>query len=217
MTEYHKYVFNTEERTFVGKFEEMYQQEKDSVFDSWHQEDSRQLNRKIALEILSEYNFDRIVDIGTGKGALTHQLKRCNNEVIGLDISPTAVEVARSRFPDIIFDVVDVNDVVGFMDYYDRQLLDNNENRSNSIETVDLVFTSECLSYIEHWRDLLASLASRTRFLMIVLFLPDNPIGFVKNIDELELEVSRFFEVLEMVILRQSRFVIIFAQSLPIK
>ncbi len=125
MAEYHKYVFNTEDRTFVGNFEEMYQQEKDSVFDSWHQEDSRQLNRKIALEILSEYNFDRIVDIGTGKGALTHQLKRCNNEVIGLDISPTAVEVARSRFPDIIFDVVDVNDVVGFMDYYDRQLLDN--------------------------------------------------------------------------------------------
>ena len=72
MADYHKHVFNTKDRTFVGWFEEMYQQEKDSSFDSWHQEDSRQLNRKIALEILSEYNFNRILDIGTGKGALTH-------------------------------------------------------------------------------------------------------------------------------------------------
>ncbi len=180
MAEYHKYVFNTKDRTFVGCFEEMYQQEKDSSFDSWHQEDSRQLNRKIALEILSEYNFNRILDIGTGKGALTHQLKRCNNEVIGLDISKTAVEVARSPYPDIFFDVIDVNDLVGFMEYFDKDLLENGEAESICGGSVDLIFTAECLSYIEHWRDLLAALASRTRFLMVVLFLPDDTIGFVK-------------------------------------
>ncbi len=216
MSDYHKYVFNTDKQTFVGRFEEMYQQEEISVFDSWHQEDSRQLNRKIAIEILNEYNFERIVDIGTGKGALTHQLKRCNNEVIGLDISPTAVEIARSRFPDIIFEIVDANDVVGFMDYFDQHILANSKSKSGA-GAVDLIFTAECISYIEHWRDLLAALASRTRFLMVVLFLHENPIGFVKSIDELEWNFSRFFEILEMVIIKKSRFVVIFGQSLPLK
>jgi trans-aconitate methyltransferase len=86
----------------------MYQHEKTANFDSWHQDDSRQLNRKIALDILGSYNFQRIVDIGSGKGTLTHQLKKINNQVLGLDISPTAIEVARARFPDIEFDVADV-------------------------------------------------------------------------------------------------------------
>ena len=76
MTGYHQYIFDTENRRFVGQFEEMYQQEKSANFDSWHQEDSRQLNRKIALNILDAYNFNRIIDLGCGKGALTHHLKK---------------------------------------------------------------------------------------------------------------------------------------------
>lgn len=114
MAEYHKYVFDTERRAFVGKFEEMYQQENVANFDSWHQEDSRQLNRKIALDMLDQFNFNTILDIGCGKGALTHLLKKRNNRVIGVDISPTAIEVARSRFPDINFDAVDVSDLDAF-------------------------------------------------------------------------------------------------------
>lgn len=124
MAEYHKYVFDTDNRRFVGRFEEMYQQEKIANFDSWHQEDSRQLNRRIALEILNGYNFEKILDIGAGKGALTHQLKKLNNQVRGLDISPTAIEVARARFPDIEFDVTDVNDLPRFAVYLDKHIIE---------------------------------------------------------------------------------------------
>jgi ubiquinone/menaquinone biosynthesis C-methylase UbiE len=124
MAEYHKFVFDTDKRRFVGRFEEMYQREKIANFDSWHQDDSRQLNRKIALDILSDYNFGKIVDIGTGKGALTHQLKTLNNHVLGLDISPTAVDVARARFPDIEFGVADVNDLPHFSTYLDQRFGD---------------------------------------------------------------------------------------------
>lgn len=111
MAKYHKYIFDTDKREFVGAFEEMYQQETSANFDSWHQEDSRQLNRKVALAILDEWNFRTIIDIGAGKGALTHLLKKRNNQVIGLDISSTAVEIARVRFPDIEFDSIDVNNI----------------------------------------------------------------------------------------------------------
>ena len=72
MAEYHKYVFDINKREFIGKFDEMYQDEAISCFDSWHQEDTRQLNRKVALNLLDNYNFKTIIDIGSGKGALTH-------------------------------------------------------------------------------------------------------------------------------------------------
>lgn len=57
MSEYHKYVFDLENRSFVGNFEEMYRKESEVGFDSWHQENNRQLNRKIALSILDSYNI----------------------------------------------------------------------------------------------------------------------------------------------------------------
>ncbi|MBT6049895.1 MAG: class I SAM-dependent methyltransferase, partial [Candidatus Scalindua sp.] len=107
MAEYHKYIFDTDKREFVGSFENMYQHETKVNFDSWHQEDSRQLNRKIALAILEEWNFQTIIDVGAGKGTLTHLLKKRNNQVVGLDVSSTAVEMAKARFQDIEFDVVD--------------------------------------------------------------------------------------------------------------
>jgi hypothetical protein len=43
---YHPYVFNLEERGFVGAFEEMYQQENTEGFDSWHERDVRMLRSK---------------------------------------------------------------------------------------------------------------------------------------------------------------------------
>lgn len=203
MAEYHKYVFDTDKRSFVGKFEEMYQQEKITNFDSWHQDDSRQLNRRIALDIINEYNFEKIVDIGSGKGTLTHQLKKINNHVLGLDISPTAIEVARARFPDVEFDVADVNDLSSFSAYMDKKY---------AAGGIDLVFSAECLSYVEHWKELICMPATRTSYLMINLFLPENPIGYVKSADELEAEISRYFEIREQVVLKRSRFVVFFAQ-----
>jgi 2-polyprenyl-3-methyl-5-hydroxy-6-metoxy-1,4-benzoquinol methylase len=116
MENYHKYVFDTERRTFVGHFEEMYQNESIANFDSWHQEDTRQLNRQISLEIIDQFNFGNIVDVGCGKGALTHRLKKKNNKVLGIDISHTAIDIASARFPDIAFKQLDVGKPAHFSD-----------------------------------------------------------------------------------------------------
>ena len=115
MAKYHKYVFDLEKRELVGDFETMYQNESKENFDSWHQDDSRQLKRKICLAILEDYNFDKVLDIGCGKGSLTHILKRKNNTVVGLDISQTAVDIASARFPDIDFICSDVNNVKNYI------------------------------------------------------------------------------------------------------
>lgn len=114
MAKYHKYVFDLENRKLVGDFETMYQNESKENFDSWHQDDARQLQRKIDLAILEDYNFEKIIDIGSGKGSLTHFLKKKNNYVLGLDISKTATSIAQERFPDIDFVATDVNDISNF-------------------------------------------------------------------------------------------------------
>ena len=108
MSEYHPYVFDEEKRRFVGKFEEMYQAESEKGFDSWYQDDVRHIERHICLNILGRYNFNRILDVGCGKGAFTQFLKKENNHVLGLDLSETALRVATARYPDIEFRQVDV-------------------------------------------------------------------------------------------------------------
>ncbi|WP_414843361.1 class I SAM-dependent methyltransferase, partial [Campylobacter hyointestinalis] len=92
----------------------MYQNEFKENFDSWHQDDTRQLQRKIDLAILEDYCFDKIVDIGCGKGSLTHILKKKNNYVLGVDISKTAINIAQEKFPDIDFICTDVNEIQNF-------------------------------------------------------------------------------------------------------
>ena len=58
----------------------MYQNESKENFDSWHQDDTRQLQRKIDMAILEDYNFEKIIDIGCGKGSLSHLLKKKNKK-----------------------------------------------------------------------------------------------------------------------------------------
>jgi hypothetical protein len=127
IVEYHKYVFDTDKREFVDFFEEMYQNEQVDNFDSWRQEDSRKLQRKIALSILEEFNFQSIVDVSSGKGALSHLLKKRNNQVIGLNISPTAellsylsnwkdfIQVASRNIDYLIVNLFILKDPIGFV------------------------------------------------------------------------------------------------------
>ena len=206
MEKYHKYIFDQEKRSFVGDFENMYQDEIKDRFDGWHQEDTRQLNREIALAMLKGWNFNSILDIGCGKGVLTHVLKKHNNRILGIDISETAIENARARYPDIDFDVADITTSYGLTDCL-------NKAKEHCDEFVDLVFTSETLSYLENWEDILCTISGHTRFLLISLFVPDDPIGFVKSPEILQRAVSENFEIIETVTLEKSKFIVIFAKQ----
>ena len=75
MPAYHKFVFDFENRKFLGRFEEMYQAEDVEGFDSWNQEDLRFPRKRISYAILSNQNFPRILDLGCGKGFFTQLLK----------------------------------------------------------------------------------------------------------------------------------------------
>jgi SAM-dependent methyltransferase len=200
MAKYHKYIFDLEKRELVGDFETMYQNESKENFDSWHQDDTRQLQRKIDLAILEDYNFNKVLDIGCGKGSLTHLLKKKNNYVIGIDISQTAVNIVKERFPDINFVCSDVNNIKNYTLLVDE------------MGGVDLVFTSEVFSYIENWKELLSNISRTTEYFMISLYIPENPIGFIKSEQDLVNEINKSFEIIEHISLNITNFVVVLAK-----
>lgn len=204
MSKYQKYVFDIENRQFIGDFEDMYRNEAIEKFDSWHQDDQRQLQRIIDIALIGEYNFSTIVDIGCGKGAFTHLLKKRNNRVIGIDISETAIEVAGERYPDIEFLSSDISDLENFSILI-RSLHDKHK--------INLVFMSEVLSYIENWSSLLDLISKNTEYLLISLFIPENPIGFVKSEDQLVSAAEKNYEIIDLISLKSRRFTVLLGRS----
>jgi hypothetical protein len=109
--------------------------------------------------------------------------------------SDTAIAAARSYFPDIEWIRAPASEYL------------------ENAEPVDLTVARELLSYVEDWREVLA-LCERARYLLVSLFLPPDPIGFVKSPDELRGVIERHFRVLESVDLLERRLVSHLCESL---
>lgn len=196
MAGYHQYVFDAAKRLFVGNFEQMYKNEESEHFDSWHQEDCTLLNVRMSLTILDAYQFSSILDAGCGKGVFTHLLKKKNNDIVGIDLSHTAIQKAQTAFPQIDFRVLDAQ-------------------RIESIgRTFDLIVVMEILSYLEDWQAFLERCSRMTSYLFIKLYVPPEPIGFVKSFDELTREVEKHFEMVTHVTLKIESCVLILGKSL---
>jgi len=101
METYHDYVIKN--GTFVGKFEEMYRK-----FDNpWTQ--AQQPNpyaRMAGIMHLQKYGIRSVVECGSGLGYYSDLIYRHTGIVPeGIELSPTAVEKARSQFPHLNFRV----------------------------------------------------------------------------------------------------------------
>lgn len=171
---YHDYVF--QKGQFVGNFDAMYQNEDLMGYCSWYQDDMKDLGYQLSLTILSQYNFESILDVGCGEGMFTSLLKKKNNSVSGIDVSPTAIKKANTRFKDIDFFVGDIKTDVILKHY-------------------DLIVLKEILSYVENWRKTIKDLAKISKYLFVSLDLPEYPSGFVKSFKELEDEITKYYEI----------------------
>lgn len=189
---YHKFVFNQAARTFVGKFEEMYQAEDDLGFDSWHQDDLNRLDKKISLAVISQYRYKSILDVGCGKGAFTNVLKDFADRVVGIDLSVTAIKKAQERYPEIDFRVMRADQISHFLS-----------------EPFDLVVVLETLSYLENWQEVLEQVSKLGQRVFIQLYLPQNPIGFVKSITLLREVVAGSFDIETMFVQDDERVFLI--------
>jgi len=172
-----RYVWDRARRAFLGRFEAMYRAEDEEGFDSWRERDLRPLRKRISLAILDSYNFDRVLDVGCGKGTITHLLKRRNNHVVGIDMSETAIARARASYPDIEFRCADAMELATWEDEF------------------DLVVVMGTLLYIERWERLVEALAAMTRWLYVTELVPEEPIGYVRSMTHLLDVVERHFRV----------------------
>lgn len=171
--DYHKYIFDNNK--FIGEFEEMYQNEK-TDYDSWLQSDLRDYGYLLSLAILNQYNFNTILDIGCGKGLFTSLLKKKNNNVVGWDISPTAIKKAQTSYPDITFEVVDIS-------------------KRKYLHFTDLILLKEVLSYVKEWKKVIYRISMVANYLFITVDLPEHPVGFIKSFKELEEEIKKHFDI----------------------
>ncbi|MEK7082328.1 MAG: class I SAM-dependent methyltransferase [Patescibacteria group bacterium] len=195
MAKYHQYVFDAKKRAFVGKFEEMYAREGRDNYDSWFQEDLSGLKYVISTAVLGQYNFDRVLDIGCGKGAFTHLLKKKNNSVLGVDISKTAIRKARAKYPHIDFRALAAEDILSLRKKY------------------DLVVAMEILSYLKTWPAVIEKISRMTEYLFISLYLPPDPIGFVKSFQELSETIEKHFTVIVKILDQTGSDMLILAKS----
>lgn len=185
---YHKYVFDVNKRRFVGEFEEMYASEEQEGFDSWHQNDLMALPKQISQMMCKKYTAQNILDIGCGKGAFTTLLKTNENYVLGVDLSKTAVKKAKSAYPDVEFSSMTANEALDI----DRKW--------------DLVVMMEILSYLEDWDSVIRKISCTTHYFHLSLYLPDNPIGFVKSYQDLHNSFTQYFEIDTEIVMDQECF-----------
>lgn len=183
MAKYHKYVFDVANRKLVGAFEEMYQAEDKEGFDSWHSNDVRNLRLRLSLEILKDYNFSNVLELGCGKGIASQFLKKKNNNVLGIDISETAVRKAQINFPDIDFKKLQANQI-GQLD-----------------KKFDLTTIMTVLAYIENWEDVLKDIKNISEYCLVAEYVPENPIGMVKSIDDLVEIYSNHFNIITKLVI----------------
>lgn len=89
--------------TFRGEFEEMYR----DIEDPWGCEARRSsVNNRIFLELLAEFGpYQHVLDLGCGLGGMTALVKERfqSAEIIGIDVSETAIRKARALHPEVSF------------------------------------------------------------------------------------------------------------------
>ena len=203
---YHDYVFDVKNKKFVGKFDEMYKAEKSGGFDSWEQDDLNYLDKQICMYILREFNSKSILDIGCGKGMITSQIQSTQNIVVGLDKSKQAISIASNRYDNIEFVVADIQKTNWINVLKSTKL----KNKNGSISCISCL---EILSYISNWRNSIEQFSKLGEYLLIKIYLPPNPVGFIKSKDEFIEWYGTYYNIINLIDLVSDQTIILFGKS----
>lgn len=101
---YQDYVIH--DGTFIGEFENMYQDYEDPWFQTVKEQWAS--DKAIAINLMRKLKVKKVMELGCGLGYFTHEIAKTGVEVLGIDISQTAIRKARSTFPQCNFLVSDI-------------------------------------------------------------------------------------------------------------
>lgn len=109
METYQDYVIK--DGKFIGKFEEMYKK----FDDPWHQlkEVYNSYSRFNTILSLRKLQAISVLEVGCGLGAFTNYMSMAlpDVQIVGMDISQTAIEKASNSYPELEFIVGDLNEI----------------------------------------------------------------------------------------------------------
>lgn len=93
---------------FIGEFENMYQDYEDPWFQSAKEQWAS--DKMIAISLIKKLHVKRVLELGCGLGYFTNKIAETGVEVLGIDISETAIRKAKKKFPRCNFQVCDILD-----------------------------------------------------------------------------------------------------------
>lgn len=107
MNDYHEYVIKS--GNFIGQFEEMYK----DCNDPWQQSKvANSVSRDFSIQQINKLDAKSIVEFGCGLGYFTNSLKKKTKaNVLGVDVSPTAIGKAKHLFPYLNFKIDEVKNI----------------------------------------------------------------------------------------------------------
>ncbi len=91
------------------------------------------INKNIVCERFKELTDKKVLDLGCGYGNYTNYFYSIGAEVVGCDGSEKLVQIAKEKYPNLTFDVVDIDEHFPFED-----------------DCFDLVFCNQVLMDIEN-------------------------------------------------------------------
>ncbi len=103
---------------FVGEFEKMYQE----FDDPWNQTKEgsveNSISRQIVCNYINQYQINSMVEFGCGLGKTTNFISnKTNINILGVDISETSIIKSKKRYPELKFEVNDIENIDEYKDY----------------------------------------------------------------------------------------------------
>ncbi|KPA19299.1 nodulation protein S NodS [Candidatus Magnetomorum sp. HK-1] len=110
---YHDYVIK--DGKLLGEFEEMYQ----DFEDPWEQTTRMEWasEKAVALNLIKKLKSRKVIELGCGLGHYTSKIQKLGVNVLGVDISQTAINKAKLNYNDCDFIVGDILDFSIYKEY----------------------------------------------------------------------------------------------------
>ena len=100
---------------FIGEFEQMYK----DFRNPWEQTTREQwaMEKYVAINLIKKLNAKKVIELGCGLGYFTNKIRQIGVDVLGVDISKTAIEKARKKYPQCKFYIGDIMDKKIYLEF----------------------------------------------------------------------------------------------------
>ena len=87
--------------------------------DPWEQTTREEWasEKVVALNLIKKINAKRVIELGCGLGHYTNKIKNLGVDILGVDVSKTAIDKAKYSYPDCNFVVGDILDFSMYREY----------------------------------------------------------------------------------------------------